>query len=126
MQVKHKIWLEKGGKVLFGEGRSKLFKAIDECHSLNGAAKKLNMSYRAAWGRLKATEERMGIKLVKRSKGKGMHLTDEAVMLLEQFDQLEQMTGIFLEETGRNILLSMNNKTKSPTKQHSDGTNDTR
>ncbi|MDO9514999.1 MAG: LysR family transcriptional regulator [Syntrophales bacterium] len=92
MKIRHKIWFEKNGKMLFGPGRCELFKAINESHSLNVAAKKLNMSYRAAWGRLKSSEERMGMKLVERSQGKGMYLTAEAVTLLEQFDQLEQKT----------------------------------
>jgi len=92
MKIRHKIWFEKDGKVLFGSGRYELFKAINESHSLNAAAKKLNMSYRAAWGRLKASEERMGTKLVERSQGKGMYLTAEAMTFLEQFDQLEQKT----------------------------------
>jgi hypothetical protein len=64
VKIKHKIWLERDGKVVFGKGREELLKAIEECHSLNAAAKKLQMSYRAAWARLKASEDRAGIKLV--------------------------------------------------------------
>ena len=76
MEIKYKIWLEKDGKVVFGHGREELFQAIDECHSLNAAAKKLNMSYRAAWGRLRASEERLGVKLVESNTSKkGMTLT---------------------------------------------------
>lgn len=75
INIKHKIWLEKDGRVLFGHGRDKLLKAIEECQSLNAAAKKLNMSYRAAWGRLKASEDRMGCKLVEHQQGRRMHLT---------------------------------------------------
>jgi molybdate transport system regulatory protein len=113
MKIRHKVWFENDGKVLFGTGRYKLFKAIEESHSLNAAAKKLNMSYRAAWGRLKASEERMGMKLVERSQGKGMHLTAAAAMLVDQFDQLEQKTLTFLEETGQSFSSSLKNKAKS-------------
>ena len=68
-----------------------LLKAIEECHSLNAAAKKLKMSYRAAWGRIRASEERLGIKLVEMDSVKhGMHLTNEAKELMDCFDQLEQ------------------------------------
>ncbi len=111
MDIRHKIWLEKDGKVIFGSGRYELFKAIDESHSLNAAAKKLKMSYRAAWGRVKASEERMGTKLVERTQGKGMYLTAEAVALLRQFNLLEQKTGAFLEETSQNLLLPFMGKT---------------
>jgi len=95
---------------LFGTGRYELFKAIDETHSLNAAAKKLNMSYRAAWGRLKASEERMGMKLVERSKGRGMYLTTGATMLLKQFDQLESAMGTFLQKTGQILSSSIEGK----------------
>ncbi len=111
MDIRHKIWFEKGGRVIFGSGRYELFKAIDESHSLNAAAKKLKMSYRAAWGRVKASEERMGTKLVERTQGKGMYLTAEAVALLRQFDLLEQKTEAFLEETSQNLLLPFMGKT---------------
>jgi len=88
LEIKNKIWLEKNGRVVFGQGRDNLLKAIEECKSLNAAAKKLNMSYRAAWGRLKASEERLGIKLVERSSGEALRLTAEAKAFIEEFDDL--------------------------------------
>jgi molybdate transport system regulatory protein len=90
MEIRQKIWFERDGKSVFGPGRKVLLQAIDECQSLNAAAKKLNMSYRAAWGRLKATEERLGMKLVRiDAPGGAMHLTDEARDLIEKFSTLE-------------------------------------
>lgn len=70
MEIKYKIWIEKDGRVLFGHGRDDILQTIDGERSLNAAAKKLGMSYRAAWGRLRASEERLGIKLVGTGKGK--------------------------------------------------------
>lgn len=99
MEIKHKIWLERDGRVIFGPGRDGLLKAINEYHSLSAAAKKLKMSYRAAWGRLKASEERLGMKLVETDSAKqGMHLTDEAKKLIECFDQMEQDINRLLNE----------------------------
>jgi molybdate transport system regulatory protein len=104
LEIKHKIWLEKNGKVVFGPGRDVLFKAIDECHSLNAAAKKLEMSYRAAWGRVKASEERLGMKLVATDPGRtGMQLTEEAKKLIRRFDQLDQAISSLLEEANRDL-----------------------
>jgi molybdate transport system regulatory protein len=104
MEIKHKFWLEKNGKVVFGPGRDVLFKAIDECHSLNAAAKKLDMSYRAAWGRVKASEERLGIKLVATEPGRtGMHLTEEAKKLILRFDRLDKAISSLLEEANRDL-----------------------
>jgi molybdate transport system regulatory protein len=97
VEIKHKIWIERNGRVIFGHGRSVLLRAIDECGSLNSAAKKLNMSYRAAWGRLKASEERLGMKLteVDGTSGK-MRMTDDARDLLRKFEELEKETEAFV------------------------------
>ncbi len=99
MEIKHKIWLEHKGKVIFGQGREELLKAIEKYHSLNAAAKNLGMSYRAAWARLKASEERAGIKLVENDgPKKGMHLTPEAKDLLARFENFEKETSAFLKK----------------------------
>jgi len=83
--------------------RDNLLKAIEECKSLNAAAKKLNMSYRAAWGRLKASEERLGIKLVERSSGEALRLTAEAKAFIEEFDRLERSIDTYLGEAGNRL-----------------------
>ena len=104
MEIKHKIWVENDGKTIFGPGRDILFKAIDECHSLNAAAKKLGMSYRAAWGRVKASERRLGMKLVVNETGRtGMHLTEEAKRLIRRFDQLDEKISSLLEEVNSDL-----------------------
>ncbi len=91
MEIKFKVWIEKDGKVLFGRGRDDILKAIDEQRSLNAAAKRLEMSYRAAWGRLKASEERIGIKLVEiGTHDKSMQLTQQARAIIERFEKLEK------------------------------------
>ncbi|HNU84973.1 MAG: LysR family transcriptional regulator [Pseudomonadota bacterium] len=97
MKIQYKVWLEKDGKVIFGKGREEMFRAIQECKSLQSAAKELKMSYRAAWGRLKASEERLGIKLVENDGAKkGLRLTAEARRLLEQYEQFEKDLNEFL------------------------------
>jgi molybdate transport system regulatory protein len=114
MKIKHKVWLEKEGKVVFGHGRRTLLAAISEFHSLHAAAKKLNMSYRAAWGRLKASEERLGIKLVEiHERGKGMELTNEAKTLLSLFDELERGIDAHIKDKGHNLSSIINHDTSS-------------
>ena len=107
MKIRHKIWLERNGKTIFGKGREDLLHAIEEHDSLYGAAKKLNMSYRAAWGRLKASEARLGVKLTySDGQGKGLHLTPEAKDLLERFDKLEHDIEEFLNNYSNIFSLS--------------------
>ena len=102
MRIRYKIWLEKDGKVIFGKGRDEMFRAIEECKSLQAAAKELKMSYRAAWGRLKASEERLGIKLVESDGAKkGLRLTAEARELLEQYKQFEKDLKNFLQKKSK-------------------------
>jgi len=112
IKLKYKIWLEKDGRVLFGQGREELLRAVEKCHSLSGAAKELNMSYRAAWGRLKASEERLGMQLVERSQGKRMHLTPVAKTLLDQFDLLEKKTSDLMSEARQKLLHTIDSSKK--------------
>jgi len=99
VEIKYKIWIEENGKVIFGKGRDEILKSIEEQHSLNAAAKELGMSYRAAWGRLKASEERMDKKLVATSeKEKSLQLTDQARVIIGRFEKLEEDVERILHE----------------------------
>jgi len=55
VKIKCKVWLEKDGEIILGRGREDLLKAIIVCGSLYKAAKKLDMSYRAAWGKIRSS-----------------------------------------------------------------------
>ncbi|MRR17395.1 MAG: LysR family transcriptional regulator [Deltaproteobacteria bacterium] len=113
MEIKYKIWIERNGKVVFGKGRDNILKAIDEQRSLNAAAKKLEMSYRAAWGRLKASEERMGMKLVViGTHDKSMQLTPQARSIIDRFEELERNVEKLLHEADRDFqkLIGANGK----------------
>ena len=93
MEIKSKLWLECEGKPVFGRGRRFLLEAIDTCGSINQAAKEVNISYRKAWGYIKAMEERLGIKLIVRQtggrNGGGATLTKEAREFLKKYEALE-------------------------------------
>lgn len=60
------MWLERTDSTVFGMGRALLLQCIDEHGSLKGAAEALGMSYRAAWGKLKQTEQALGTRLVEK------------------------------------------------------------
>jgi molybdate transport system regulatory protein len=104
MKIKSKIWFEAHGLTIFGPGLNIFFKQIDECHSLNSAVKKLKISYRLAWGKIKAAEERLGIQLVEVNPGeKKMHLTKDARELLAIFDGLEKEITPILQKAENKI-----------------------
>ena len=91
------MWIaDSSGNVIFGMGRVKILEAVDQCGSINAAAKSLKMSYRAVWGRIKATEDRLGRKLVVRttggSSGGGSVLTPYARELVASFQTFRRQT----------------------------------
>jgi len=103
MKAKFKIWLEEKGGVAFAEGRRMLLEAVDRLGSLNAAAKELGMSYRAAWGKIKATEKALGIKLLEVTTGGkgggGATLTPEAKELVSKYKQyIDRMTFLVERE----------------------------
>jgi molybdate transport system regulatory protein len=94
MQIRSKLWIEVGGKPVFGRGRRFLLEAIDRYGSINRAAKEIHISYRKAWGYIKAMEERLGMKLIERQtggkNGGGAVLTPEARSFLGRYEALEK------------------------------------
>lgn len=65
-----KFWLStETSSSVYGSGKHRLLKAIDEYGSLSAAAEKLNISYRKAWADLNKAEVGLGVKLVNRQRG---------------------------------------------------------
>ena len=98
ISVRSKIWLsDDTGKVIFGLGRLLMLEAIERNGSIHAASKELGMSYRAIWGRIKATEDRLGEQLLLRNiggrSGGGSELTDFARQLMQRFKKLHQLVS---------------------------------
>ena len=116
--VKSKIWIEDDeGDLVFGSGRLRILLAVAEYGSLLAAAKALGMGYRAAWGKIKATEERLGRPLMERriggSSGGGSNLTPFGKSLVKRFRNLQTLVEktsntlfeeLFSEDTEDEIL----------------------
>ena len=109
MRIRSKIWLENDeGRLLLGEGRLEIFRAVQRTGSLSGAARELGMSYRAVWGKVRATEERMGVDLVKGVAGGPRHggatLTPEAIRFVERFERFASRATRAVEELADELL----------------------
>ncbi len=101
-RVRLNLWLETDEGMLFGLGRAQLLEKIEELGSLNKAAKELGMSYRAAWGRLKNTEEVLGDSLVLKTRGRGgCSLTPLGERVLEEYRQWTKEVENFAVMTAR-------------------------
>ncbi len=102
MKVKFKIWMEQDGSMAFAEGRRMLLEAVDRLGSLNAAAKELGMSYRAAWGKIKATENALGLKLLDATTGGkgggGAKLTHDARKLVSSYNKYIQKMNLIVEK----------------------------
>lgn len=95
LQPKLKLWLEVDGEAVIGTGRLQLLKSINRLGSINKAAQELDMSYRAAWGKIKDSEKRLGYKLVDTKKGGssggGAKLTSDAKEFITIYQEYEDL-----------------------------------
>ena len=94
LAIKSRVWIEdEEGKIVFGAGRLRILELVEAHGSILAAAKELQMSYRAVWGKIKATEDRLGQTLVRRkpdgtTRG-GSELTPFAQTIMQGFRQLQ-------------------------------------
>lgn len=87
MNFAYKIWIEKEGNTVFGMGIFRLLNLVAETGSLHKAAQELKMSYRAAWGKVRDYEDKLGVGLLEKGRhGRiGAHLTPEGRQLIGSF-----------------------------------------
>lgn len=90
MHFAYKIWIEIGGMNVFGMGIYQLLFLVRRTGSLKKAAEELKMSYRAAWGKIRDYENRMGVSLLEHGRhGRiGAHLTHEGEVIVDNFQQV--------------------------------------
>lgn len=110
LNIRSKIWIEdEAGKVVFGSGRLRILTAVEEHGSILAAAKALGMSYRAVWGKIKATEDRLGQQLMTRkvggASGGGSELTPLGRILVERFCRLQRMSESAADELFRDLFV---------------------
>lgn len=92
MRIRSKVWLEAAAGPVLGPGRMDLLRLIDEQGSISKAARLLKITYRKAWGQIKAMEEKLGVILVHKQTGGqgggGAYLSTEAQELLRKYEIL--------------------------------------
>ncbi len=104
MTIKYKIWIEKDGELVFGKGREDILMAVNETHSINAAAKKMGMTYRGVWGRIKVSEERGKMKLVHISENRRLtQLTPKAQAIIDRYKKLENDMEQLLSNADRDF-----------------------
>jgi len=109
--IKSKIWIEDSdGQVVFGAGRLYILDAVSRRGSIHAAAQELRMSYRAVWGKLRATEKILGQPLLTRKtggiQGGGSELTPFARELIERFERLQSVINGSADELFRDLFIT--------------------
>lgn len=67
---KCKLWLTGQTRhSVFGDGKWRLLKAIEQTGSLKAATELLDISYRKAWGDLKKAQTLLGVDLIEKHRG---------------------------------------------------------
>lgn len=103
--VRLHLWLQTDDGVAFCLGRLMLLEAIEENGSLKSAAERLGMSYRAAWGKIKSSENALGAALVEKSGGNrsGYTLTPYGQQLKSLFQQWRQDVELKAQERAQEL-----------------------
>ena len=100
LKLRYKLWVEKDGEKVFGDGPLDILRRVEGTGSLRQAAAEINMSYSQAWNLMKDLEKRLGFNLLRRKvggkKGGGSELTDKARELMMKFE-------IFREKADRSL-----------------------
>jgi molybdate transport system regulatory protein len=98
LRVRSKVWIENDdGKLVIGTGRLRILEAIMELGSMNKAAQKLKQPFRAVWGKIRATEQRCGFKIVERT-SEGSRLTREGLELLDTCSKLTRRCDNYADQ----------------------------
>ncbi|HHX77762.1 MAG TPA: LysR family transcriptional regulator [Firmicutes bacterium] len=88
-RLKSKVWLEKDGVKVFGDGPLDILARVQRTGSLKGAATEIDMSYNQAWRLIMAMEKNLGFPLLYRQaggeRGGGSVLTEEGRELVRRF-----------------------------------------
>jgi len=107
IKLKTKIWLEKDGELIFGEGRLRILKGIEKSKSISQAAHRLNMSFRHAWSYINSVEKTLGIRLLERKRGGkgggGSRITPQAKKIMKKFEHLNQAVKEFADKKFRKV-----------------------
>lgn len=102
MSLVIKLFVKSESAYALGPGKVELLRLVQELGSLLKAAQKMGISYRWAWGRIKKTQEELGVPLLARCDkgvaGRANSLTPEAKEILQWYGKCEEKLNAVLEE----------------------------
>jgi molybdenum ABC transporter molybdate-binding protein len=88
-----RVWVERAGQAVLGQGRLELLEEIDRCRSISAAARQVGMSYRHAWVLVQGINRAAGEPLVEAATGGhhggGARLTPHGRLAVTVFRDLQ-------------------------------------
>jgi len=116
LKPEYKIWFSSlNGEGVFGDGKWKILKHIDECGSLVGACEKLGITYRRTWNDMRKIEKMLGFHLLETirggQEGGSTKLSPEGRRLVKSFDAFHQRMDKLMKKEFDRLLDDLNTQT---------------
>ena len=91
LKLKSSQWIvDEYDNPIIGMGRMEILDNIEKTGSINQTAKRMKMSYKAIWSKIKATEKHLDTIIVHTDRREGSRLSKEGKELLEKFRLLKK------------------------------------
>jgi len=91
LKLKSRHWIvDEFDRIIIGEGRKEILENIEKTGSINQTAKRMKMSYKGVWSKIKATEKYLSKPIVHADRKSGSFLTEEGKALLEKYGVLKE------------------------------------
>lgn len=103
VELRGKVWVERGGKLALTDAGADLLEQIEACGSLSEAARRLGFAYRRAWLLVDTMNKGWSGKLVTKAtggtRGGGTELTELGKRVLRSYRDLQVRLEQFLGES---------------------------
>lgn len=113
--------MEKKGDPVFGKGIYHMLMLVRETGSLHKAAERLEMSYRAAWGKIRTFEKTLDLEILERGRhGRtGAQLTEPGLKVLAYFERIQaEMDRLIAKGPVHDLMSEMENYVKTQSRSN--------
>ena len=86
LKLRSSQWIvDEDNNIIIGKGRAEILENIEKTGSINQTAKMMQMSYKAVWSKIKATEKHMNTCIVHSDRKEGSRLSQTGKDLLAKY-----------------------------------------